>query len=70
MESQPFNSIGEAAEKLNVPEAWLRREISAGRLPGVLTGGRWRVCIDQLRAAIAERAAAPVVMRYSREGSP
>lgn len=47
-----------AAMALGVPEAWLRREIDAGRVPFLRAGKSALVNVDAVRAALLERTAA------------
>ena len=44
------------AERLGVPEAWLRREAAAGRIPGLDAGGRWLFVESLVVRALRERA--------------
>jgi excisionase family DNA binding protein len=52
-----FVPIPDAAERLGVPLAWLKREAEAGRVPAVRAGRRWLVHLDRTREALARLAA-------------
>lgn len=54
--SQPL-PVNRAARCLAVPAAWLREEIEAGRLPGLVAGRAVLVHVPTVAAKLAERAA-------------
>lgn len=54
---KPFVGIEHFARAHGLPEAWVRREIAAGRIPAVRAGRRWLVHLERARESLAERAA-------------
>ncbi len=52
-----FKSVPNAATDLGLPAGWLRSECAAGRLPCLRVGKRLLVNVDQVRDALARRAA-------------
>jgi len=52
-----YISVPEAADRLGLPVAWLRREVRAGRLPSITAGRRRLVRLDDVERALSERAA-------------
>ena len=60
MRNQPLPSeplpLARAARCLGVPSAWLREEIDAGRLPGLVAGKAVLVHVPTVAKLLAERA--------------
>ncbi|MFO0968651.1 MAG: hypothetical protein U0793_24095 [Gemmataceae bacterium] len=50
-------SLPALARALNLPEAWIKGEADAGRLPHLRIGKRFRFNQDAVTLALAERAA-------------
>ena len=48
---------GRAARILGIDPKWLKDEIAAGRLPGLVTGTKQVVNLEALEKMVAERAA-------------
>ena len=48
--------IDQAATRLGVPRAWLKREADAGRLPCLRVGRRRMFALDAVRAELERRA--------------
>lgn len=58
--TQPaFVGAERAARSLGVPQAWLKAEAVAGRIPSIVAGRRRLFDLDQVRRALNERAAEP-----------
>jgi excisionase family DNA binding protein len=55
-----YTSASDAARRLGVPEAWLKREAQAGRVPHIRAGRRILLDPQAVEAALAERAAQAV----------
>jgi len=54
--SEPiFHHLADAAQKLGVPLAWLKREAEEGRVPAVKTGRSIRVDVAGARVAMLRR---------------
>lgn len=51
-----YIAIGQMAHQLGVPEAWLKREADAGRLPCLRVGRRRMFAPDAVRAELDGRA--------------
>ena len=47
---------GRAARILGIDPRWLKDEITAGRLPGLMTGSKQVVNLEALEAMVAKRA--------------
>jgi hypothetical protein len=54
-----FVGAERAARSLGVPQAWLRAEAEAGRVPSIVAGRRRLFDLDQVRRALNERAVEP-----------
>jgi excisionase family DNA binding protein len=52
-------SLPELAHALNLPEAWIKDEADAGRLPHLKIGKRYRFSRNAVIRTLAARAAAP-----------
>jgi excisionase family DNA binding protein len=48
-------TAGELAERLNLPESWVRTEERAGRIPGLRLGRYVRFRLRDVERALAER---------------
>jgi excisionase family DNA binding protein len=48
-------TAGELAERLNLPESWVRTEERAGRLPGIRLGRYVRFKLNDIERALAEQ---------------
>jgi excisionase family DNA binding protein len=48
-------TAGELAERLNLPESWVRTEERAGRLPGIRLGRYVRFKLSDIERALAEQ---------------
>jgi hypothetical protein len=53
---EPFLSLNRAALRLGVPEAWLKTEAKAGRIPCLRAGRRLLFSLSAVEAALLERA--------------
>lgn len=51
-----FTNTSDAARRLGLPEAWLRREAKAGRLPCVHAGRRLLFEVDVVADALRQEA--------------
>lgn len=56
-EHPTYSPLHVAARSLGVPQAWLRAEAEAGRVPSIVAGRRRLFDLDQVRRALNERAA-------------
>ncbi|MCC6681135.1 MAG: helix-turn-helix domain-containing protein [Phycisphaeraceae bacterium] len=56
MNEPRFISVLEAAAKLGVPAAWLKREADSGRVPAIRAGRRLRIDPDAVARVLLERA--------------
>jgi excisionase family DNA binding protein len=54
-ESEKLFTAGELAERLNLPESWIRCEERAGRIPGIRAGKYVRFKLSDVELALAER---------------
>jgi excisionase family DNA binding protein len=54
-ESQKLLTPGDLAERLNLPESWVRNEERAGRIPSVRLGKYVRFKLSDVERALAER---------------
>ncbi len=64
-------TAGELAERLNVPESWVRNEERAGRIPGIRAGKYVRFKLSQVERALAEQkpnCARPSGQVWRRDG--
>lgn len=68
MSKTTYLSVDDAARRLGLPAAWLRREVKAGRLPHIRAGRRLRVDPDAIDKALAARAEAKI--EAQAEGGP
>jgi excisionase family DNA binding protein len=55
--TSPLVSLLNLAKDLNLPQAWLKSEADAGRLPHLRVGKRYRFNRDAVIRTLAERAA-------------
>lgn len=51
-----FESVETVAAKLGVPTSWLKSEAVAGHVPALTVGRRLLLDVQQVRAALSERA--------------
>jgi hypothetical protein len=58
---QSFVMCNRAAYFLGVPQAWLKREAEAGRLPCLKIGKSLRFNLDAVRNALNDRAAREII---------
>lgn len=58
LHSKGLLTAGELAERLNLPESWVRTEERAGRIPGIRAGRYVRFKLADVEAALARRVAA------------
>lgn len=56
MTNQRFVKTTQAAARLGVPAAWLRREAAAGRVPNLRAGRRLLFDVEAVERALSERA--------------
>ena len=61
-EPQGLLGFGEAAAWLNVRESWLRREVTARRVPHRRMGRAVRFSVDDLHSIVATSAVTPEVV--------
>jgi excisionase family DNA binding protein len=54
-ESKALLTAGELAERLNLPESWIRNEERLGRIPSVRAGKYVRFRLNDVERALAER---------------
>jgi excisionase family DNA binding protein len=54
-ESKALLTAGELAERLNLPESWIRNEERLGRIPSVRAGKYVRFRLGDVELALAER---------------
>ncbi|MGD0289929.1 MAG: hypothetical protein ABSC63_09790 [Candidatus Binataceae bacterium] len=54
-EAEKFLTAGGLAERLNLPESWVRSEERAGRIPGIRPGKYVRFKLSDVERALAER---------------
>lgn len=58
MATEPkYQSSIAVAQRLGIPDAWLRREAVKGKMPHIRAGRRMLFSIDQVERTLAERAA-------------
>ena len=56
---EPLLGAAELAERLGVPESWVRREERAGRMPHLKLGHYTRFRVSEISAWLATRARGP-----------
>src|SRR5713101_6448261 len=54
-DAQKLLTAGELAERLNLPESWIRNEERLGRIPSVRAGRYVRFGLNDVERALAER---------------
>jgi excisionase family DNA binding protein len=54
-DAQKLLTAGELAERLNLPESWIRKEERLGRIPSVRAGKYVRFRLSDVEQALAER---------------
>ena len=54
-ESKALLTAGELAERLNLPESWIRNEERLGRIPSIRAGKYVRFRLNDIELALAER---------------
>ena len=54
-ESEKLITAGELAERLSLPESWIRSEERAGRIPGIRAGKYVRFKLNDVERALTER---------------
>jgi excisionase family DNA binding protein len=54
-ESEKLLTAGELAERLSLPESWIRGEERAGRIPGIRAGKYVRFKLSDVERALTER---------------
>jgi excisionase family DNA binding protein len=54
-ESEKLLTAGELAERLSLPESWIRSEERAGRIPGIRAGKYVRFKLTDVERALGER---------------
>jgi excisionase family DNA binding protein len=55
-DAENLMTAGELAERLNLPESWVRTEERAGRIPSVRLGRYVRFSVREIERALAERS--------------
>lgn len=53
-----FYTLDQAALTLNIPRAWFRREVEAGRIPYIDFGNRRMFDLESVHRALSERVQA------------